>query len=56
MGPLDGRRNIAHQLSRELLAHADRAMYAAKSQQSQSVWPVRVEIVNGMLVEMEWSG
>jgi diguanylate cyclase (GGDEF)-like protein len=50
MGPVESRRNIAHQLAQGLLAHADRAMYAAKSQQSQSVQPVRVEIRDGALV------
>jgi diguanylate cyclase (GGDEF)-like protein len=51
MGPVEGRRDIAHQLARELLAHADRSMYAAKTQQSQWVRPVLVELVDGILVE-----
>jgi len=52
MGPLEDRRDIAHQLARDLLAHADRAMYAVKAQQSPSVQPIRVEIVDGVLVEL----
>jgi diguanylate cyclase (GGDEF)-like protein len=53
MGPVEGRRDIAHQLARDLLAYADRSMYAAKSQQSPAVQPVRVEIVGGLLVELK---
>ena len=53
MGPVETRRNIAHQLAQDLLAHADRAMYAAKAQQSRSVQPVRMEILNGLLVTTE---
>ena len=52
MGSLEGRRHIAHQLARDLLAHADQSMYAAKTQQSATVQPVRVEIVGGLLVEL----
>lgn len=52
MGPVDGRRHIAHKLAQDLLSLADRAMYEAKSRQSQSAHPVRVEIVNGTLVEI----
>jgi diguanylate cyclase (GGDEF)-like protein len=52
MGPVDGRRHIAHHLAQELLARADRAMYEAKSQQSRSVLPVRAAVVNGVLVDL----
>jgi len=52
MGTVDSRREISHQLARDLLAYADQSMYAAKSRQSSTVQPVRVEIVNGFLVEL----
>ena len=39
MGPVDARRDIAHQLARDLLAYADQSMYTAKSQQSHTVRP-----------------
>jgi diguanylate cyclase (GGDEF)-like protein len=52
MGAVADRRDIAHQLARDLLAHADQSMYAAKAQQSAMVQPVRVEIVDGLLVEL----
>ncbi len=51
MGPMEARRDVAHQLAQELLAHADRSMYASKAQQSQSVQPVLVELVGGLLIE-----
>lgn len=53
MGPVESRRDIAHHLAQDLLAHADRLMYAAKSRQPRSVQPVRVEIVDGLLVEVD---
>jgi diguanylate cyclase (GGDEF)-like protein len=53
MGSVEGRRDIAYQIARDLLAYADQSMYAAKSQQSPAVQPVRVEIVGGLLVELK---
>lgn len=51
LGPIEGRRSIAHQLAQELLAHADRAMYAAKAQRSAHVHPVNLRIASGQLTE-----
>ena len=52
LGPVEMRRSIAHQLAQDLLAHADRAMYAAKSQRSARVHSVNVRILGGALSEI----
>jgi len=47
------RRHIARQLAHELLARADKLMYEAKGEQADHVYPLRVRIEHGALVEME---
>ena len=52
LGPVELRRSVAHLLAHGLLAHADRAMYTAKTQRSARVHPVSVRIVGDKLVEI----
>ena len=52
LGPVELRRSVAHLLAQGLLAHADRAMYAAKTQRSARVHPVSVRIAGDKLVEI----
>ena len=52
LGPLEMRRSIAHQLAQDLLAFADRAMYAAKALRSAHVHPVNVRIIGNTLSEI----
>jgi len=52
LGPVAERRHLARQLSHELLASADKLMYEAKGERASHVHPVRVQIVNGQLVEL----
>src|ERR687891_231661 len=52
LGPVNERRHIARQLAHDLLARADKLMYEAKGERAAHVFPIRVQIVNGQLVEL----
>jgi diguanylate cyclase (GGDEF)-like protein len=53
LGPVNERRHIARQLAHELLARADKLMYEAQGERAMHVHPVRVQIENGELVELD---
>ena len=46
------RRHIARQLAHDLLARADKLMYEAKGERATHVYPLRVRIEHGQLVEL----
>ena len=52
LGPVGERRQIARQLAHDLLARADKLMYEAKGERASQIYPVRVHIENGALVEL----
>ena len=52
LGPVGERRHIARQLAHDLLGHADKLMYEAKGERATHVFPLRVQIENGQLVEL----
>ena len=52
LGGVNERRQIARQLAHELLARADKLMYEAKGERASHVYPLRVRIENGALVEL----
>ncbi len=52
LGPVGERRPIARQLAHELLARADKLMYEAKGEGASHVFPLRVRIEHGQLVEL----
>jgi GGDEF domain-containing protein len=52
LGNVSERQHIAHQLAHELLARADKLMYEAKGERASHVYPLRVRIENGALVEV----
>jgi diguanylate cyclase (GGDEF)-like protein len=52
LGPVAERRHIARQLAHDLLARADTLMYEAKGERADHVFPIRVQIENGQLVEL----
>ena len=52
LGPVHERRHIARQLAHDLLARADQLMYEAKGERASRIYPIRVEIRDGALVEM----
>ncbi len=52
LGPVTERRNIARQLAHDLLARADKLMYEAKGERASHVYPLRVRIEHGQLVEL----
>ncbi|MBI4476116.1 MAG: GGDEF domain-containing protein [Acidobacteria bacterium] len=52
MGKLGSRRFIARRLARELIEHADRLMYSAKSEEESRVYPMKMAIERGTLVEL----
>lgn len=52
LGPVSDRHPIARQLAHDLLARADAAMYQAKAEQAHHVFPVRVRLAEGVLVEL----
>jgi PleD family two-component response regulator len=52
LGPVTERRNIARQLAHDLLARADKLMYEAKGERATHVYPLRVRIEHGQLVEL----
>jgi diguanylate cyclase (GGDEF)-like protein len=53
LGPVAERRHIARQLAHDLLARADKLMYEAKGERATHVFPLRVEIQDGQLVELQ---
>jgi diguanylate cyclase (GGDEF)-like protein len=52
LGRVTDRRPIARKLAHDLLATADKLMYQAKSEGASQIHPVRVQIVDGELVEL----
>jgi len=52
LGPVSERRNIARKLAHDLLGRADKLMYEAKGERATHVYPLRVRIEGGELVEL----
>jgi diguanylate cyclase (GGDEF)-like protein len=52
LGPVGERRHIARQLAHDLLARADKLMYEAKGERASHIYPLRVRIEGGQLVEV----
>ena len=52
LGPVSERRHLARQLAHELLGRADKLMYEAKGDRAGHIYPLRVRIENGALVEL----
>ena len=52
LGPVSERRHLARGLAHELLGRADKLMYEAKGDRAGHIYPLRVRIENGALVEM----
>ncbi len=52
LGSVTERRHIARSLAHELLARADKLMYEAKGERASHVYPLRVRIEGGSLVEI----
>ena len=52
LGPVGERRHLARGLAHELLGRADKLMYEAKGDRAGHIYPLRVRIENGALVEM----
>lgn len=52
LGPVNERRHIARQLAHELLERADKLMYEAKGEHAPHIFPLRVRIEAGRLVEL----
>jgi diguanylate cyclase (GGDEF)-like protein len=52
LGPVGERRHLARQLAHELLGRADKLMYEAKGDRAGHIYPLRVRIENGALVEL----
>jgi diguanylate cyclase (GGDEF)-like protein len=52
LGPVGERRHLARQLAHELLGRADKLMYEAKGDRADHIYPLRVRIENGALVEL----
>jgi PleD family two-component response regulator len=52
LGGVGERRSIARQLAHELLARADKLMYEAKGEHARHVYPLRVRVEGGALVEI----
>ncbi len=52
LGSVQERRHIARQLAHELLARADKLMYEAKGERASHIYPLRVRIQDGALVEL----
>jgi diguanylate cyclase (GGDEF)-like protein len=50
LGPLGARKAGARQLARDLLAQADRLMYAAKADQATHAYQLTLQLENGVLV------
>jgi diguanylate cyclase (GGDEF)-like protein len=56
LGSIEARRPLAARLTQELLAHADRAMYEAKSQRSARVCTVALQVTRDGLAPVAGSG
>jgi diguanylate cyclase (GGDEF)-like protein len=52
LGPVIERRHLARQLAHDLLGLADKLMYEAKGERASHIYPLRVRIENGQLVEL----
>jgi diguanylate cyclase (GGDEF)-like protein len=52
LGAVGERRHIARQLAHDLLARADELMYEAKGERASRIYPLRVQIQNGVLIEL----
>ena len=52
LGPVAERRHLARQFAHELLARADKLMYEAKEERATHIYPLRVRIEHGRLVEL----
>ena len=52
LGPVEQRRPVARPLAHDLLARADASMYQAKAEHLDHVFPVRVRLNDGTLVEL----
>ena len=52
LGNVSERRHVARPLAHELLAQADKLMYEAKGEHASHVYPLRVRVENGALVEL----
>jgi diguanylate cyclase (GGDEF)-like protein len=52
LGPVGERRPIARKLAHDLLAHADKLMYEAKSEGASQIHPIQVEVQHGELEEL----
>jgi len=52
LGSVSDRRHIARQLAHDMLGRADKLMYEAKGERAARVYPLRVRIENGALVEI----
>lgn len=51
LGPVGERRHLARQLAHDMLARADKLMYEAKGDRATHIYPLRVRIERGELVE-----
>jgi diguanylate cyclase (GGDEF)-like protein len=52
LGPVNDRRPYARQIAHDLLARADQLMYEAKGEGTGHIHPIRVHVVDGVLVEL----
>jgi diguanylate cyclase (GGDEF)-like protein len=52
LGPVAERRHLARQFAHDLLARADKLMYEAKGERASHIYPLRVRIDDGQLVEL----
>ena len=52
LGPVNERRHLARELAHELLSRADKLMYEAKGDRAGHIYPLRVKIEEGRLVEI----
>ena len=52
LGPVAERRHLARQFAHELLARADKLMYEAKGERASHIYPLRVRIDDGQLVDL----
>ncbi len=52
LGAVTERRHLARQFAHDLLARADKLMYKAKGERASHIYPLRVRIEDGQLVEL----
>jgi diguanylate cyclase (GGDEF)-like protein len=52
LGSVNDRRPYARQVAHDLLARADKLMYEAKGEGARHIHPIRVHLVDGVLVEL----